>query len=112
MGGLAKPVALVEDRRAEAVTVAWMLTMVATLGAQVVGAGVLVLLRFMADPPQSLQAFPGLMLFTAAITGLICILLTPLVYRFRRVPPPPGITTLAVTVSLLPLVIGVIMSTQ
>lgn len=91
---------------------AWMLTMVATLGAEIVGACVSVVLGFFDSSPQTWQAFPGLMLFTATITGMICLLLTPLVFRFRRIPPPTGITVMAVTVSVLPLAIGVIMSLQ
>ena len=100
----------VEDRRGEVVTVAWMLTMVATLGAELVGAGLRVLVGLMDNPPPTWLALPGLMLFTATVTGLICLALTPLVYRFRRVPPPTAVTALAVTVSVLPLAIGVMMS--
>ena len=99
-----------EDRRGDVVTVAWMLTMVATLGAELVGAALRVLVGLMHSPPPTWQALPGLMLFTAAVTGLICLSLTPAVYRFRRVPPPTAITALAVSVSVLPLAIGVMMS--
>ncbi len=61
-----------------------------------------------AELPVTFRAVPGLMLFTAAITGAICLLLTPLVYRFRQIPPPTSVTVLAVTVSLLPLVVALL----
>jgi hypothetical protein len=87
-----------------------MLTMLATLGAEVVG-GVLRIFFGLSDSvPESAQLLPGLLLFVAAVTGLICLSLTPLVYRFRRVPPPTGVTALAVTVSVLPLVVGILQS--
>ncbi len=85
-----------------------MLATITTLGAELVG-GVLRILFGLTDAlPVSTLAFPNLMLFTAAVTGIVCLLLTPLVYRFRRSPPPTIVTVLAVTVSLLPLAIGIL----
>ncbi len=95
-----------EDRRAEVATVAWMLSMTATLGAEVVGGLVLAAIAFSGPAQPPLSLFPGLMLFAAGVTGLVCLCLTPLVYRLRRRPPPTSITALAITVSLVPLAIG------
>ena len=81
--------------------------MVATLGAEVVGGILRLALRLSESPATVLIAFPNLMLFTAATTGFVCLTLTPLVYRFRRVPPPTAVTVLAVTVSVVPLAIGI-----
>ena len=84
--------------------------MMATLGAELVG-GLLRLASFLFDSAgASPVSFTNLMLFTAGVTGLICLSLTPLVYRFRRVPPPTAVTLLAVTVSVLPLAIGIVQS--
>jgi len=105
-----KPQPPVEDRRGEALTVAWTLTMMATLGAEVVGAAARGVMALSASPPTRLLAFPGLMLLTATVTGSLCLIMTPFVYRLRRVPPPTVVTTLAVTVSVLPIAIAVMMA--
>lgn len=107
---LPKGSAAVEDSRAEVVTVAWMLATLATLGAEVVGGVIRFVLSRLETAPASLLAFPNLMLFTAAVTGVVCLSLTPIVYRLRRVPPPTAVTVLSITVALLPLAIGVVQS--
>ena len=84
--------------------------MMTTLGAELVGGFVRLALRFSESTAASVVAFPNLMLFTAAATGLVCLSLTPLVYRVRRTPPPTAVTVLAVTVSVLPLAIGIAQS--
>jgi hypothetical protein len=96
----------VEDSRAEVITVAWMLAMMTTLGAELVGGLLRLALSRFESAATSPVALANLMLFSAAVTGLFCLSLTPLVYRFRRVPPPTAVTVLAVTVSILPLAIG------
>ena len=100
-----RPIAT-EDRRAEVATVAWMLSMTATLGAEVVGGLVLATFAFAGPAQPPLSLFPDLMLFAAGVTGCVCLCLTPLVYRLRRRPPPTSITALAITVSVVPLAIG------
>lgn len=81
-----------------------------TFGAEAVGGALRIVLNSIETASSSLRALPNLLLFTAAVTGIICLSLTPLVYRFRRVPPPTIVTVLAVTVSAIPLVIGVVQS--
>lgn len=81
-----------------------------TLGAEAVGGVLRIVLNSIENASTSLRAFPNLLLFTAAVTGIICLSLTPLVYRFRRVPPPTIVTALAVTVSAIPLAIGIVQS--
>ena len=94
-----------ESRAAEAVTVAWMLSVLATAAADV-GALLLWLLgRFWPVPAGREQAWiflPLLLAFMAAITGLVCLLLIPVVYRVRRDPPPLAITIFAAVASAIP----------
>lgn len=45
-----------------------------------------------------------LMLFTAAVTGLVALCLAPLVYLFRPTPPPLAITVICVVIAVSPLV--------
>jgi hypothetical protein len=106
-----------EDRRAEAVTVAWMLSMLAATGADLLSAGAyLVLPRLYAqaaqDPGMSPLVFPRLLLLIAAVTGAACVALTPAVYRFRNEPPPLQITIFGLVVSIGPVLALFWMTTQ
>lgn len=97
-----------EDRRAEATTVIWMLCVLATVLSQSIAFLVQFGLSFATDPeqiPATIWALPGLMLFTAFLTGALTLLLIPLVYRFRQTPPPRPITIFAIFVSILPLAV-------
>jgi hypothetical protein len=58
-----------------------------------------------AEKPELALALPPLLLAVAAITGIVCVLLTPVVYRFRRVPPPPQVTGFGLVVSVLPVLV-------
>jgi hypothetical protein len=98
-----------EDRRAEAITVVWMLCVLATLLAEVAG-GVVRLAASWAGAevvPQTVRILPGLMLFSALLTGSLSLILLPLAYHFRRTPPPPVVTACSATVAVLPLLICV-----
>lgn len=95
-----------ESRAADAVTVAWMLTMLATFVADVLALilWAVVWLSNRGHVPVEARALPALMLFIAAVTGTLCLLLAPLIYKVRIVPPPRGVTMIAVTVGAAPLV--------
>lgn len=105
---LAKASLPVEDRRSEAVTVAWTLSIIATLGAEIVG-GVSLIATANWNAGETRSPLPALMLFIAFVTGVVCLLLTPLVHRFRRTPPPAPIRYVAVTASVLPILVAIMM---
>ena len=86
-----------------------MLTIIATLGAEVVGGLSLVVTGSLNADAETRSPLPGLMLLIAVVTGFICLLLTPLVYRFRRTPPPAAIQYVAVTASVLPILVVIMM---
>ena len=94
-----------EDRRAEAVTVAWMLAAVATLAAQLVALTARLVAggAAAAAAPPVARILPGWFLICAFMTGLVCLVLTPIVYRVRRVPPPWPVTAGVIVISLTPL---------
>jgi len=95
-----------ESRGAEAFTVFWMLTMMATLGAEVsslITWGLLTAAGNSDETPAALRMLPGWLLAVALITGVLCLLLTPLAYRLRRAPPPTGVTLIAAAVGASPL---------
>lgn len=93
-----------ETLTAEGVTVAWMLSAMGT------GATELVALLSMAalayEPialslPERADVLPWLLLFVAVITGTITLVLTPLVLRRRRTPPPSAIVNFAIFVGVV-----------
>jgi hypothetical protein len=95
-----------ESRGSVAVTVSWMLTLLATTAALLAAIILFLCSQWLDLPPKSamlLRALSGLMLTSAIVTGLLCLVLTVAVYRVRRDPPPISITVAAVFVSCLPL---------
>src|SRR5262245_25401112 len=95
-----------ESREAVAVTVAWMLACTSTAVAMFV----VLALRFLiiafpvvAGAVHPLARISGVLLFVAIITGLVCVGLTPLAHRIRRIAPPRAITIGAVMIGLSPI---------
>ena len=103
---------MTESRVAEVVTVFWMLTTLATLLAYLGALAALVALRIMPDQLDGEMAWfvgmaallSSLLMIIAAVTGLICLLFTPVVYRLRRTSPPATITAFAVIISCIPII--------
>jgi hypothetical protein len=60
-------------------------------------------LAFSPAVASAVSGLSGLMIVIAAVTGLLCLVLTVAVYRVRRDPPPLAITVAAVIVGVLPL---------
>lgn len=94
-----------EEKRAETVTIAWMLCVLFTFCAEVVGLLSKVGLSNVElnDPQSRWAVLPVVTLAMGLVTGTISLILTPLVYRWRKIPPPESITLVAVLVGLTPL---------
>ncbi len=91
-----------ESRSAEAATVFWMTSLLATVLAE--GAGLTArLVMVLVEPFEPLAMLSNLLLLIAAVTGLLCLVMTPVVLRVREVPPPTAITRFAVAASILPI---------
>lgn len=94
-----------ESRGAEALTVALILAAMATLLAELVAsAGQIALLS---EPKWRtidwLQALPRIMLLIASVTGVICLMLNPVVSRIRRVKLPLVVTVGITIMSIAPI---------
>lgn len=98
-----RPATPPESRSAEAITVFWTTTLLATVLGEV-GALLSRTIVALTGAQGTLLLLSNLLLLIAAVTGLLCLALTPLVLRWRRVPPPAKITQFAVVFSLLPIV--------
>ena len=109
-GEAPQPALSPESRPAEVATVLWMLTLLATLGAEVlllIVGTILYYSKLPEDQPADIQPvnmMPGVLMFIASVAGLICLLLTPVVYRLRNVSPPKAITAVAIFAGALPLI--------
>lgn len=92
-------------QRSDVVTVAWMLTALATLVAELVGllaAAVIWATSSRESGPVLLRSAPGTFLFAAAVLGTVCLVLTLLAHRLRSEPPPRPITQCALAIALAP----------
>ncbi len=91
-----------ESRTAEAATVAWMLSLLATLAAEGVGVGSRVWF-VLAGPSERARVLSVTFLLIALLAGLITLALTPITLKVRRVAPPRSMVTIALVVGCLPL---------
>ena len=100
-----------ETAAAEAITVAWMLSMLATIGAEVAAIVVFVwtVVASMNDESIVLR-LPGILLYIALVTGIVCLILIPIAQKVRRKPAPSGITICALVVGVAPMVTVLVLS--
>jgi hypothetical protein len=101
-----------ETRAAEVVTVAWMMAALsASLGTVLATAayGWLLFTVELGKIDAKMVGIPFLFFFIAAITGVICLLLTPLALKLRRAPPPLAVTLFAVFFGVAPLIAAILL---
>lgn len=87
-----------DQRTAEAMTVAWMLSLMATLLAEagtVIGWAVVSLAGGPDKTPGLLRMVPGVMFFVALVTGAFCLFASWVAPRMRAVAPPAGVIRLS-----------------
>jgi hypothetical protein len=94
-----------ESRTADVATIGWMLMVITALVCEL---GFAVARWFAsAEPDGPLDVLAQLLLFAAAVIGLISLIAAPLAIKSRREPPPRGITVFALLVGAAPLAIMV-----
>jgi len=94
-----------EDRRTEAMTVAWMLSTVVTFGALFFSG-----LAYLAVPQLTVQAgeagalgvIPALLLAVATVTGIVSAVLMGCAIRYRRTPAPRAIIIASTVICFFP----------
>ena len=92
-----------ESRVSVAVTVAWAMAALATFVAELLGTAAQLLQLALTDAgPAQLAAY--LMLWIAVGTGIVTLLLTPIVWKYRESPAPAGVSTAVIVIAILPLV--------
>lgn len=91
-------------RRGEVVTVAWSLTVLTTLGAQIF-AGLAALIGAMWAEATAITILFRLLIVSAAIAGVLSLILLPMVYRFRQDRPPTAIVVASLLIAAAPLAV-------
>jgi hypothetical protein len=83
-----------DQRRGDAITVAWMLTAVFALAGEIVAILGLASLQFgiALGEDRIVRLVSQMALLVAVVAAAACLAITPLVYRFRDDPPPEAIT--------------------
>jgi hypothetical protein len=98
------PAAPAESQAAEAATIGWMLAVLTTTVCEF---GVLAARFYFAGRPDAAAVGTAgeLLLFASAITGLVALLLIPVVYKARLVRPPSAVTAFAIIVGVAPWIV-------
>jgi hypothetical protein len=95
-----------EDRTAVAANVAWMLSLMSTLTAETLGL-VCRWYTILVEPVDLLTVLSTVMLFVAVVSGIVTLIMTPIVLRSARTRPPSVIVRVAIFAGGLPLVVVV-----
>jgi len=91
-----------ESNAANALTVGWMLAVMAVTAADI-AAGLTYAMRLFGNPPGGLIMFSNVCLFVGMILGLVAIGLVPVVLRMRKYPPPQSVVAFAIIVGAAPI---------
>jgi hypothetical protein len=89
-----------ETRAADSVTIMWMLSVLTAFSCEVVAAIARLLGRWL-DTVELLPVLAGFMLFGALIAATASVVLLPVVWKLRRVPPPIGVLAFAALVVMV-----------
>lgn len=92
----------VETRGSEALTVFWTMTVMMVLVMNLVCIAAHYYLAANPDA-EKIQLFKGMLLFTGCLVGGISLVVLPVLYRVRQVPPPPGLAVFGACVAAAPI---------
>jgi hypothetical protein len=90
-----------ETQAADVLTIGWMLIVLTTLICQI---GALAMRWLAVGNPklQQLDAFGMMLFFAATMMGVLALVLIPVLYKIRVMPPPRAIVAFAVVVAIAP----------
>jgi hypothetical protein len=93
-----------ESQASKAVTIVWSLSVVMVLVCALMAVGARLLL--LAQPEsERLPALEAFALFAACIIGAVSLVVLPVVYRIRRIPPPTGLVVFGSIVAAAPWIV-------
>ena len=96
----------VETRTSESLTVLWAMTvlMVLVMNLACIGAHY----YLVANPDaEKMRLLKGLLLFTGSLVGGLSLIVLPILYRIRKVPPPSGLAVFGACVAVAPILAAI-----
>ena len=95
-----------EAPTAEFLTIAWLLTVMTTLGCEV-GYFVVTMISNWRVDAKWLELLAGVLMFAALVTGLMSVGMLFAVRRMRKIPPPTPIVIFSVIVGVTPILLAI-----
>lgn len=91
-----------ETRASDSLTVLWSVTVLMSL---FINIACLAVHYYLAANPdaEKLRLLKGILLFTGTLVGGVSLILLPVLYRVRKVPPPPGLAFFGACVAAAPI---------
>lgn len=86
----------------DGLTVGWMVTLITTFVCLSAVLALRAYVRFGHPGADAVRVFSGLLLFAAAVIGVVLLVLTPVVVRRKRSHPPKGIVCFALLCGAAP----------
>jgi len=92
----------IETRASESLTVFWTVSVLIVL---VINLMTVAIHYYLVTNPEAekLALFKGLLLFTGALVGGVSLIVLPILYRVRKLPPPPGLAVFGACVAVAPI---------
>jgi len=104
-------IAPAETRASESLTLFWVVTVLTVLAANLVT--VFAHFYVEANPDaEKMALLKGLLLFTGSLVGGVSLIVLPILYRVRRVPPPPGLAVFGACVAVAPILAVIVQACQ
>lgn len=100
-----------ESQASKAVTIVWSLSVVMVLVCVLMAIAARLFIWAQPDS-EKLPVLEAFALFAAGVIGVVSLVLLPIVYRVRRIPPPIGVVVFAVIVAASPWLVVAIRSLQ
>lgn len=91
-----------ETRASEAITIAWTVTVTTVLLCDI---AIIAAHFYIINAPDAkrMELLRGLMLLGGSLVGLMSLMLLPVLYRVRKVPPPRGLVVFSICAALAPI---------
>lgn len=96
-----------ESRAAEALTVAWTVTITTLLFCNLATIAAHYFVKVTPDA-KKLLVLREMLLFSCAIVGGLSLTMLPFVRRYRRIPPPQGLVVFSVCLAIAPILVVVL----
>jgi hypothetical protein len=87
---------------ADGLTIGWMLTLITGLACSVGALALRAYVQFIRPGAEMIQVLSGLLLFAAAIVGVVLLILTPIIVQRKRSHPPRWIVRSAYVIGVAP----------